>query len=455
MLLLTNCTFDGIVYNVERVMEACLAIKPDLIFLWDEAWFAFAGFHPTYRRRTAMHVARKLRRRYRSAAYRAHYEAWLAEHGDAAAREAALAAGRGLPDPDKARIRVYATQSTHKTLTAFRQASMVHVHDQDFQGKVATAFHEAYMTHTSTSPNYQLLASLDIGRRQVALEGYELVQKQLERAMMLRERVKETPVIAKYLRFLSMRDLIPAEYRGSGIEVYYHPDQGWSGMEDAWNEDEFALDPTRLTLYTGPTGIDGFGFRSRVLMDRYTIQVNKTSRNTVLFMTHIGTTRSAVAYLLKALVSFCEDLDAELDGASRDELALHQARVRAVTADPPALPTFSGFHPAFQVYNLQGTQDGDIRRAYFQGYEDADCEYLNIERLSDAAIDKLDGRAVSAMFVIPYPPGSPVLVPGQLVSPEVVRFLRKVDVKEIHGYRPELGLRVFRPEVLAALEAAP
>jgi arginine/lysine/ornithine decarboxylase len=49
MLLLTNCTFDGIVYNVERVMEECLAIKPDLIFLWDEAWFAFARLHPVYR----------------------------------------------------------------------------------------------------------------------------------------------------------------------------------------------------------------------------------------------------------------------------------------------------------------------------------------------------------------------------------------------------------------------
>src|SRR6266576_429574 len=50
-VLLTNCTFDGVVYDVERVMEECLAITPDLIFLWDEAWFAFARFHPTYRRR--------------------------------------------------------------------------------------------------------------------------------------------------------------------------------------------------------------------------------------------------------------------------------------------------------------------------------------------------------------------------------------------------------------------
>ena len=54
MVLLTNCTFDGIVYDVERVMLECLAIKPDLVFLWDEAWFAFARCHPIYRQRTGM-----------------------------------------------------------------------------------------------------------------------------------------------------------------------------------------------------------------------------------------------------------------------------------------------------------------------------------------------------------------------------------------------------------------
>ncbi len=61
MISLTNCTFDGIVYDTERVMEECLAIKPDLVFLWDEAWFAFARFHPVYRQRTAMETARRLR----------------------------------------------------------------------------------------------------------------------------------------------------------------------------------------------------------------------------------------------------------------------------------------------------------------------------------------------------------------------------------------------------------
>lgn len=454
MLLLTNCTFDGIIYNVERVMQACLAIKPDLIFLWDEAWFAFAGFHPTYRQRTAMAVAAKLKRRYRSADYRAAYEAWLAQT-DPATRAEQIARGEGLPDPDKVRVRVYATQSTHKTLTAFRQASMIHIHDQDYQGKVATAFHEAYMTHTSTSPNYQLLASLDIGRRQMALEGFELVQKQIERAMILRERVKETPAIAQFLKFLSMRDLIPARYRNSGIEVYYDQEHGWSGLEDAWNKDEFVLDPTRLTLHTARAGIDGYGFRGQVLMDKYAIQINKTSRNTVLFMTNIGTTRSAVAYLLTSLTSYCTELAAELDGASTAERGLHEGRVSALTKAPPSLPEFSGFHAAFRPSATSSTMDGDIRSAYFRGHEDADCDYLNIASMRDEEVDALSADIVSAMFVIPYPPGFPMLVPGQIVTPEIVHFLRQLDVKEIHGYRPELGLRVFKRNVLGIAEPAP
>ena len=77
---LTNCTFDGHMYNPRRVMEECLAIKPDLIFLWDEAWFGFARFNPFHRRRTAMGAAAALTERYRSQAYRDEYEAWAKKH---------------------------------------------------------------------------------------------------------------------------------------------------------------------------------------------------------------------------------------------------------------------------------------------------------------------------------------------------------------------------------------
>ena len=101
------------------------------------------------------------------------------------------------------RVRIYATQSTHKTLTSLRQGSMIHVFDQDFHAEIEDAFHEAYMTHTSTSPNYQILASLDLGRRQVELEGFELVQKQRRaRDDVCATRITAHPLLAKYFRVL-------------------------------------------------------------------------------------------------------------------------------------------------------------------------------------------------------------------------------------------------------------
>ena len=443
MLLLTNCTFDGIIYNVERVMEACLAIKPDLIFLWDEAWFAFARFQPTYRQRTAMHVAAKLKDRYRSSEYRQRYENW----------KASSAAGDApMVDPDLVRVRVYATHSTHKTLTSLRQGSMIHVHDQDFRGKVEHSFHEAYMTHTSTSPNYQILASLDIGRRQVELEGFELVQNQVELAMALRERIKTHPLLSKWFSFLSMRDLVPPEYRSSGLEVYYDPERGWAKMEDAWAGDEFALDPSRLTLFIGRTGISGDNFRTKVLMDKYGIQINKTSRNTVLFMTNIGTTRSSVAHLIEVLVRIAEDLEEQFENFSAHERRLYDGKIAALTDDGIAVPPFSSFHAAFRSAPGANTPEGNMRKAYFLAYDETACEYVSLDDDSFESAARNGSQIVSAMFVTPYPPGFPILVPGQIVSRQIVNFIRRLDVSEVHGYRADLGLRIFTRE---ALDASP
>ena len=445
-LLLTNCTFDGIVYNVQRVMEECLAIKPDLVFFWDEAWFAFARCGVTYRQRTGMASAATLRERYRSAAYREAYAEFqrelrcrrrrgVAEHAaDAGPGQGAHPGLRHPLDPQDA--------------DRLRQGSMIHVYDQDFQHKVADTFHEAYMTHTSTSPNYQILASLDVGRRQVELEGFELVKKQLEMAMVLREKIVSHPTLSRHFRFLTVKDMIPPEYRKSGIEAYYEPEKGWTDFFQAWRNDEFVLDPTRLTLFVGLTGVDGNTFKNVYLMDKYGIQINKTSRNTVLFMTNIGTTRSSVAYLIEVLARIAADLDARDEDSSPAERALLARRVHSLTEDLPALPDFSRFHDRFRPDPGGPTPEGDTRPAFFLAYDDATCEYLPHE---DRTIDDAmaAGREiVSATFVIPYPPGFPILVPGQVLSREILDFLRKLDVTEIHGLRPELGLRVFTEEAL-------
>jgi arginine decarboxylase len=445
MLLLTNCTFDGIVYDVQRVMQECLAIKPDLIFLWDEAWFAFARFHPVYRPRTAMRAARTLAELLRSPEHRASYDTFAAQVGpiDSAADEELLGR-RLLPDPARARVRVYATQSTHKTLTSLRQGSMIHVFDQDFSQKVEETFHEAYMTHTSTSPNYQILASLDLGRRQVALEGFELVQKQIENAMRLRDAVDHHPLLSKYLHCLTTAELIPADYRPSGIDQPLR--SGLPKMMQAWEMDEFVLDPSRITLYIGGTGIDGDTFKRSHLMDRYGVQINKTSRNTVLFMTTIGTTRSSVAYLIEVLVTLVRELDAHVTDMSPAGRAAHERAVLRLTAPSAPLPDFSGFHPSFKDSGEPSTPEGDVRRAFYLAYDDSYCEYLK----PDAVEQRMENgeQVVSTTYVTPYPPGFPVLVPGQVFSRQILSFMQSLDTPEVHGYRPELGYRVYVDKAL-------
>ncbi|MEB8386311.1 ornithine decarboxylase [Rhodobacteraceae bacterium KMM 6894] len=442
MLLLTNCTFDGIVYNVERMMEECLAIKPDLIFLWDEAWFAFARFSPTYRQRTAMNAANTMRERLRTPEHAKAYAKQQEDLKDGDSDD--LLNTRLIPPPD-ARVRVYATQSTHKTLTSLRQGSMIHINDQDFKGEVEASFQEAYMTHTSTSPNYQIIASLDVGRRQVELEGFEFVQRQVEAAMSMRRAIGSHPLLQKYFKVLTAGDMIPEEHRESGVTSYYDSEQGWTDIWDCWENDEFVLDATRVTLAVGGTGWDGDTFKTDILMDKYGIQINKTSRNTVLFMTNIGTTRSSVAYLIEVLVEIAKELDELLDDASKMERRGFEKRVSNLMEDLPPLPDFSRFHDAFRTDDL--TSEGDIRSAFFLSYDEANCDYLELDGSINDAMES--GRqVVSAQFVIPYPPGFPILVPGQVVSAEILAFMRALDVSEIHGYRPDLGLRVFTEEAL-------
>ena len=446
MLLLTNCTFDGLVYNVERVMEEILAIKPDMIFLWDEAWFGFAAFTHTYKQRTAMYVARKLEQKYESDEYRKSYQ----KYQTALKRKNSRTPVQAMPDPEQVRIRVYATQSTHKTLSSMRQGSMIHIYDQDFQRKSETAFHEAYMTHTSTSPNYQILASLDAGRRQVAFEGYELVEKSIDLAMTIRARINDHPQLKKYFKVLTVEDVIPEQYRLSGLTQYYDPKSGWNRLEGAWANDEFVLDPTKINLHIGLTGVDGDTFKNKYLMDQFNIQINKTSRNTVLFMTNIGTTRSSVSYLIGVLLKIAKQLDDKLDSLNPEEFRIYQKKVHSLTQETPPLPDFSFFHDSFKA--VPGVPGGILRKAYFLSYREEQCEYLKLHECR-GLIDS--GRQiVSSSFVIPYPPGFPILVPGQVMTSEILNFLIELDVKEIHGYRPDLGLRVFTEKALNRQKSA-
>jgi arginine decarboxylase len=434
MLVLTNCTFDGHVANVERTMLECLAIKPDLIFLWDEAWFGFARFSPFLRRRTAMGAAAKLRAMFRDPEYKKRFEQ----------------SNGALPDPDKARVRVYESDSVHKSMSCLRQGSVIVVADQDFH-TVEASFKEAFFTHTSTSPNLQIIASLDVARRQMELEGYELVSRALQLAIELRQELNQHPLISKYFKAATPAEMIPAEYRKSGFSDYGAPGWTLSKTMAALDGDEFFLDPTRVTVLCGNAGMDGSQFKALLASD-YDIQINKTSRNSVLVQININNTRSDLGHLIKALADMSRAIDKRLAEGGEPEQAAFKLRVKSLVEDVPDLPNFSRFHDAFRDNPKSKTSEGHMREAFYLAYEASAREYL---KLNSKEVDerlKNGPEMVSAKFVIPYPPGFPIMVPGQVITQETITFMRKLDVKEIHGFNAALGLELLKPSALAALK---
>ena len=443
LITLTNCTFDGLAYNVEKYMEEILAIIPDVVFLWDEAWFAFARFVPNYRQRTAMHVSNRLRQKFNSSAYREQYENYkkqflskCPEPGDAWVDQPLL------PDPDKVRLRVYSTQSTHKTLSSFRQGSMIHIWDEEFNKKNSDQFNKAYLTHTTTSPNYQILASLDVSRRQVHLEGYELVQRSIEMALIIRNAINTHPSLNGYFYALGPEDLIPAEYRNSNV-VAVDPAKDAPGIADAWATDDFVLDPCRITVYIGKTGVDGFTFRTEYLAKRCNIQVNKTGLNSICIMTNIGTTRSSVAYLIESLIRMANEFAENDRDFSKEQCRKFRSDRERITRPQP-LPDFSSFHPKFAVSKCR--QLGQIRQSYFEGYDPENVYYCELNELKGLLDNK--EPAVAATYIIPVPPGFPLLVPGQLLDKPAVDFLTSLNPSEVIGLDPDLGIRFFKQEYL-------
>jgi arginine decarboxylase len=164
-------------------------------------------------------------------------------------------------------------------------------------------------------------------------------------------------------------------------------------------------------------------------------------------MTNIGTTRSSVAFLVEVLVKIARELDERISEMGLGERGRFEQRVRHLTASSTSQPDFSGFHEVFRDHTCaEPTTEGDVRRAFYLSYNDVNCEYLSSEEVfgrHDASID-----VVSATFVTPYPPGFPVLVPGQVFSREILTFIRDLDTPEIHGYQADFGYRVYTEKAI-------
>jgi arginine decarboxylase len=431
-ITLTNSTFDGILYDVQRYMLDILAIKPDIIFHWDEAWFSFGYFNPLYRNKTAMNVAKSLRKMQKDEAYKEFYKEWKSDKN--LNDDQYLLNNELYPDPAQLTVRVYATQSIHKTMTAFRQGSMLHIHDQKFSKDY---FGEAYRTHTSTSPNYQIIASLDFARRQMSLEGYELVKNSLLLAWQLQQAIKTSPLLDKYFKVLGDEQLVPEVYKtkrpaNQDSQLFF------SALYQNYKKSLFAVDPTRITLDISATGIDGPNFR-QLLMTQYDIQVNKTSHNTILLIINIGVNVDHIQYLLESLKHIANSLEKSPDRAIPEKYIAN-------------LPQTRNYHSRFVVVQSSRKNDFqgvDIRTAYYAGMKSENTEYI---LLSSEVMKKVakEIKSVSAGFVIPYPPGFPIIVPGQLITYDLLAYLQNIQIKEIHGYHPEKGLKVFTDNFLSS-----
>ncbi|MGB5255165.1 MAG: hypothetical protein WBN68_20845 [Sedimenticolaceae bacterium] len=171
-------------------------------------------------------------------------------------------------------------------------------------------------------------------------------------------------------------------------------------------------------------------------------------------MTNIGTSRSSIAYLIEGLMSIARELEWQREENSAAENRILNRQIKSLTNDLPPLPDFSEFHPSFHRSVSGDTPEGDIRTAYFMGQNDSLCEHLRIDN-GEMQKNMNAGRiVVSTTFVIPYPPGFPILVPGQVINKDILDFMLALDVKEIHGYRPSLGLSVFTEEALREVKNA-
>jgi len=174
----------------------------------------------------------------------------------------------------------------------------------------------------------------------------------------------------------------------------------------------------------------------------------------VLLQSNINNTRSDVALLIKVLLGISQEIEAQLAEGGESGRAAFAARVKSLMTDVPDLPNFSRFHDGYREDPDSVTLEGDMRGAFFAAYEEDDCEYLP---LMSPEIDKRlksGPELVSANFVIPYPPGFPIMVPGQVIAADTIGFMRKLDVKEIHGYNDTRGLKLIKLSAIGAGAAA-
>ena len=389
VLTITQSTYDGVIYNVET-LKKLLDGKIDTLH-FDEAWLPHATFHDFYK---DMH-----------------------------------AIGRDRPRAKESMI--FSTQSTHKLLAGLSQASQILVQDSDSIKLDRDCFNEAYLMHTSTSPQYAIIASCDVAAAMMEPPGgTALVEESIAEALDFRRamrKVDEEFGVDWWFKVWGP-DYLVEEGMASREDWVLSADDRWHGFGKLAPNFNM-LDPIKATIITPGLDVDGdfseeFGIPAAIVtkyLAEHGVVVEKTGLYSFFIMFTIGITKGRWNTMVTELQQFKDDYDK------------NQPLWRV-------LPEFIAKHPRYEKIGLRDLCDeihgvyknNDVARLTTEMYlsdmipamkpSDAFAKMAHGE-IDRVRIDQLEGRA-TAVLLTPYPPGIPLLIPGERFNKTIVDYLR-------------------------------
>jgi arginine decarboxylase len=388
MLTITQSTYDGILYNVDTIKQILGDSVENLHF--DEAWLPHATFHEFYE---GMHAIGR----------------------DTVRSEGPM---------------VYACQSTHKLLAGLSQASQILVQESSARRLDRDQFNEAYLMHVSTSPQYAIIASCDVAAAMMEPPGgTSLVEESILEAMDFRRamrKVDEEFGASWWFKVWGPEELAE-EGMGEREDWILRAKETWHGfgkLADGFN----MLDPIKATIITPGLAVNGdfsaTGIPAAIVtryLSEHGVIVEKTGLYSFFIMFTIGITKGRWNTLVTALQQFKDDYDRNMP----------LWRV---------LPTFIGKFPRYERIGLKELCDSihgmykenDVARLTTEMYvshmepamKPADAYAMMVHhQIERVEIDDLEGR-ITSILLTPYPPGIPLLIPGERVNRNIVEYLK-------------------------------
>ena len=388
ILTITQSTYDGVIYNVETLKEM-LDGKIDTLH-FDEAWLPHAAFHDFYK---SMH-----------------------------------AIGRGRPRAKESMI--FATQSTHKLLAGLSQASQILVRESETRKLNSHVFNEAYLMHTSTSPQYSIIASCDVAAAMMEPPGgTALVEESIAEALDFRRAMRK--VDEEYEEDWWFKVWGPQNIAEEGIgerdDWMLHPDDKWHGfgkLAAGFN----MLDPIKATVITPGLDVDGDFADSGIpaamvtkYLSEHGVIVEKCGLYSFFIMFTIGITKGRWNTLLTALQQFKDDYD---KNAPIWRILPEFAAKRPEYERTGLRDLCQQIHDTYKQNNVAKMTTemylSDMQPAMKPSDAFAKMAHDEIERVP---VDELEGR-ITAVLLTPYPPGIPLLIPGERFNKTIVDYLK-------------------------------